>query len=231
MLSPCAKSKRGAVLFDPELERERERLETEAPNVKLGDDNLFSNVANLIAIGDGFNGPPRGFTCDGSDECRRDCPKLCLHAEQRAIHEATRATPHDNLTAYELVHVKVVDGKVVHGGTPSCWQCSRLVVESSLRGVWLYETQKVDAKTITDDQIRELAGAGMPTSDPEWCDVALVRGDLDWAQADHVREARDVCARVWNRTLAPGLWRFYTAPEFHEATLRHEKLHIGGDRG
>lgn len=67
--------------------------------------------------------------------CRR------MHAEQRAI---IRAVGCDDVGDLELVHVKVVDGKVVAGKGPSCLQCSRLVVETGLRGVWLFERDEDD---------------------------------------------------------------------------------------
>lgn len=111
--SHCAKSQRGAVVFDPRTGR---------------------------IVGRGWNHQPLGFSCDGSDACRAACPKLCIHAEDAAI----RAVPSNllldgQMPGLELVHVKVVDGEVVPGGGPSCWQCSRLVVEVRLKGVWLYE--------------------------------------------------------------------------------------------
>ena len=115
--SPCAKSKRGVVLF-------------------CGEDTTEECV---VVAGEGFNGPPPGFACDRSDACRRDCAKLCLHAEDRAIRQALVEWSAPPLDDVELLHVKVVDGQVVPGGGPSCWQCSRLVVEAGLRGVWLYE--------------------------------------------------------------------------------------------
>lgn len=55
--SPCAKSKRGVVIFDPHL--------------------------GLVC--GGFNHPPTGFSCDESDACRAACGKLCLHAEAEAL--------------------------------------------------------------------------------------------------------------------------------------------------
>jgi hypothetical protein len=50
------------------------------------------------------------------------------------------------MSGLDLVHVKVVDSQVVPGGGPSCWQCSRLVVEVGLRGVWLYEKHDEDPR-------------------------------------------------------------------------------------
>lgn len=121
--SPCAKSKRGVVLFDHEDTKRWQPGRT--VDWELG-----------TILGIGYNGQPYGFKCSGSEACRRDCAKLCLHAEQRAImYGLQRAAIH----GCDLLHVKVVDGQVVPGGGPSCWQCSRLVVEVGLRGVWLYE--------------------------------------------------------------------------------------------
>lgn len=102
--SPCAKSKRGVVVFG----------------------------ACVEFVAAGFNGPPPGFACDGSDACREACAKLCLHAEQRALSEA--ASLH-GLT--DLLHVKVVNGESVPSGPPSCWQCSRAILDSDVQRVWL----------------------------------------------------------------------------------------------
>jgi hypothetical protein len=72
------------------------------------------------------------------------------------------------LAGLELVHVKTVEGRVVPSGEPSCWQCSKTIVDVGLEAVWLYENRD-----------------GTPTP-------------------------------TWNR---------YTADAFHDATLKHEKLH------
>lgn len=55
--SPCAKSKRGVIIFHPERE-------------------------HFITA---HNGPPSPFRCDGSVACRNFCNKVAIHAEQRAI--------------------------------------------------------------------------------------------------------------------------------------------------
>lgn len=124
--SPCLKSRRGVALFDPALEARRVA------------GTIGSLEREMIVPAVGFNGPPddERFVCTGTAECRRDCAKLCLHAEDRAI----RAAGDVWFSRLDLVHVKVVDGKVVPGGGPSCWQCSRVVVEVGLHGVWLLMT-------------------------------------------------------------------------------------------
>lgn len=108
-LSPCAKSKRGVIIF---------RRDT-----------------GLITSG--FNTPPTGFDCDGSDACRRDCGKVCVHAEVAAILRAGR--DQENIEGAEMLHVKVVGGVAVPSGPPSCWQCSRAILFAGLSWMWLYE--------------------------------------------------------------------------------------------
>lgn len=115
-ISRCAKSKRACVVFDP----------------------LTGNIS-----GKGWNEQPDGIPCDGSEECRRDCAKLCIHAEAMAITEAlctvsANLQRHVPLDGLQLVHGKFVNGQLVEGGGPSCWQCSKQVLESGLDGVWLY---------------------------------------------------------------------------------------------
>ena len=124
----CHKSQRGVVLFNPELEQER-----------LTAGGFLDNYAKrYIAVASGRNGPPHPFTCDGGSlKCRQRCNSYCVHAEERAIRAALG---NDDVHDLELVHVKVVGGQVVDGGPPSCWQCSRTILDVNLRGVWLYET-------------------------------------------------------------------------------------------
>jgi deoxycytidylate deaminase len=54
--SPCAKSKRGVVIYD-----------------------------RVVMMAHGTNGPPTPFVCTGSATCRWNCPKLCEHAEAAAL--------------------------------------------------------------------------------------------------------------------------------------------------
>ena len=61
--SPCAKSKRGAVVFHQDGH----------------------------VVGRGWNAQPDPFECDGSELCRARCAKLCVHAEAAAIIDAGAA--------------------------------------------------------------------------------------------------------------------------------------------
>jgi deoxycytidylate deaminase len=103
--SPCAKSKRGVVIWDPELF-----------------DILCAN----------HNHPPSGFACDGSEACRQNCGKLCVHAEVAAIIDAK-----SGLHRCHMLHVKVVDGEAVPSGPPSCTDCSKAILAAGIKMMWL----------------------------------------------------------------------------------------------
>lgn len=125
MLSPCAKSQRGAVIFDP--------MGFELPDLYRG----------IVAAGE--NRQPRPMVCYGSEACRSACSKLCIHAEQHALlNLPTWKLAPGVLPRLEMVHVKVVNSVVLPGGPPSCWQCSKLVLFSGIAAMWLYEGTEVD---------------------------------------------------------------------------------------
>lgn len=105
-LSPCVKSKRGVVIFDQKT-----------------------------VYGYGYNHPPKGFTCDGSEECRANCGKICVHAEQDALIKAGAYC-----SELEMLHVKLDEqGYAVAGGPPSCPDCSKLILDAGIKTMWLYE--------------------------------------------------------------------------------------------
>lgn len=107
--SPCAKSKRGVVVWGP-------------------------GTGVMAAT---YNAPPAGYRCDGSPACRASCRKVAVHAEQAAILDAHRwGKP---VRGLEMLHVKVEGGKAVPSGGPSCPDCSKLIVAAGLSGMWLYE--------------------------------------------------------------------------------------------
>jgi len=123
--SPCAKSKRGAVVF-------------------------YRRLGEII--GAGYNSPPSPFTCLNNEMCMKDCAKRCVHAEARAIAAARSWSGGANhVASFEVLHIKVnADGVAVPGGGPSCWQCSRDLLDGGFRGIWLWLTP-------------EAAGADRPT--------------------------------------------------------------------
>lgn len=82
------------------------------------------------------NGPPQGFICTGNERCRLHCSKVAVHAEERAILKAGLFT-----RGAEMIHIKVVDEEAVPSLLPSCWQCSRMIVESGISGMWLFHSE------------------------------------------------------------------------------------------
>jgi hypothetical protein len=127
-LSPCAKSKRGAAVF--------RRYQSED-----------------VVVASNWNRPPMPRACDGTESCRRDCAKICSHAEQTAIASALVGNGGEYLSGFTLIHAKTVNGALVSGGGPSCWQCSRLILEVEFEGVWLYETTPIGMEGVTDEWI------------------------------------------------------------------------------
>lgn len=131
--SGCLGSARGAVVFDPHT------------------DALYFG---------GWNGPPAGRVCDASVACNAECGRRCVHAEARALRlvyasslfgdagfrgEAGLAHP-DLIGRLELVHGRAVDNRLVATGGPSCWQCSREVLDSGIAAVWLYTRGGVEVE-------------------------------------------------------------------------------------
>ena len=84
-------------------------------------------------IASGINRPPMGFACDGSETCKATCRRTAVHAEQLALLRAGR-----HATFSEVLHVKTVHGALVPSGPPSCLECSKLMLEAAVSGVWLY---------------------------------------------------------------------------------------------
>lgn len=120
---PCAKSKRGVAIYHPPGNANERPL-------------LFAS---------NWNAPPYPLTCAGNDVCRENCSAICVHAEAAAITAALEECGRGRtLVRCELVHVKVsADGRLVGGKGPSCWQCSKLVLQVGLAGVWLYEAPEI----------------------------------------------------------------------------------------
>lgn len=113
--SPCGKSKRGVSVY-----------------------RVRSTDGDAIVVGLGWNGMPGGAACTNDETCRRLCAQRCVHAEMRAIRGAAirHLVP---LTSHDAVHVKIgAAGELVPSGGPSCWQCSREILDVGLGGFWLY---------------------------------------------------------------------------------------------
>lgn len=113
--SRCAKSQRGVVIWLP------------------GDRHPLS---------DGTNHQPSPHKCDGSDACRSNCAKLCVHAEADALVNMPDFEFLARDHGFHMLHVKVVDGRPVPSGPPSCWQCSRLILDTkAISTMWLLHAE------------------------------------------------------------------------------------------
>jgi deoxycytidylate deaminase len=88
-------------------------------------------------IASGWNHKPSPFKCDGSNECKMNCGKDAIHAEQHAILGALSAG-YRQLDSSEMLHVKTENGVLVPSMGPSCLQCSKLILSVRLTGMWLY---------------------------------------------------------------------------------------------
>lgn len=189
-MSPCCKTKRGAAIYAPEW----------ADAYMHG-----SEPAGVTVTAVGFNAPPLTFKCDGSYRCQSACGKICIHAEDRALrtHGAL-----DVAVQLEMVHVKIVDGKLVAGGPPSCVLCSKVVADAGV-GMWLFEATSWhdELRCQTCSKITIIPQGGGTTGVCEQC--------------DHVGRLLGPGKRVYG---PEGVWRYYTAVEFHLATLRNESL-------
>ena len=123
MHSPCAKSRRGVVLYG----------------------EIATMGVEYAVAGVGHNGPPRTHPgtprCDGSARCHEVCNRRCVHAEMRALRDV--APGYQAMGGLHLLHVKLgPDDRVVGGHGPSCWQCSREILDVGfVAGVWLYESR------------------------------------------------------------------------------------------
>lgn len=110
--SPCQKSKRGVCIF---------------------------NLEQGVIISSGFNSPSKGAgSCTGTETCRKNCSRVCVHAEQAALLQAMSYGC--RITGLDMMHIKVVGGQPVEGGPPSCSDCSKLILASGIRFMWLLET-------------------------------------------------------------------------------------------
>jgi len=107
------------------------------------------------------NGPPVPFVCGGSADCRAACREVAVHAEARALLAFKAADPLDRL-GWELVHVKVVDGRPVPSGPPSCVRCSALILEAGIARVWLLHEDGLRAYSAIEFHALSLQHHGLP---------------------------------------------------------------------
>ena len=114
--SPCAKSRRGVAIIDREWEGGR-------------------------VVASASNGPPAPLACTNDAACRAACPRVAVHAEQRALLWALqRARGRAREPVLEVIHAKVNEaGELVASGGPSCVECSKLMLTAGVHRIYLYQ--------------------------------------------------------------------------------------------
>jgi deoxycytidylate deaminase len=200
--SPCVKSKRGAVVFLP------------------GARGYWNGKTDLV-ISNGYNGPPAGVRCDGSDLCRASCRYRCEHAESRAVMQALLVEREESeigvaLRHHEIVHVKIgADGDLVGGGPPSCTPCAVRILDVGLGAVWLYETSPEEWCPHLD-----MLRIRCPLCQGEACDLCRPGTFRLRCDCDH-----DVLDRHHGHPVVDARWRRYTAADFHRVTTTNKGIY------
>lgn len=101
--SPC-RSKRGVVIFRPDG----------------------------AIVSQGYNYKPRGFDCDGTEECHNTCRYEAIHAEQQALLYGGVSC-----AGCELLHLQTRDSQPVTATGPSCIECGKMALVCGIQGFWL----------------------------------------------------------------------------------------------
>lgn len=96
---------------------------------------IYSNGFSVIET----NSPPLPFTCMNNENCKKICNKICVHAEERAILSAL--DKYGDLWDCICMHLKIVNGKPVPSGNPSCVTCSRKLLECKVKYMYLWQEQ------------------------------------------------------------------------------------------
>ncbi len=144
MMSPCAKSKRGALLVDA---------------------GGWTGTNRGVVIGKGFNAPPGRHKCDGSDACRAACGRICEHAEAAAIRNAMRYPSVGyglGCDGLHMLHVKAVEGAAVTSGPPSCEKCSVTMLAHKVSVMWLLRPWGLAAYAMDDFHAETLDNLHLP---------------------------------------------------------------------
>ncbi len=114
---PCAKSKRVSAIISCSLETY----------------DGISSYPYIIAT----NTPPGKFVCLNNEACKANCNKVCVHAEENVILKAFQYRTIE-VAGGACLHLKIVDGKPVPSGKPSCVYCSRKILQSGLKYMFLF---------------------------------------------------------------------------------------------
>lgn len=185
----CQKSHRAAVIFKWSRRHDAEHVDV-----------------LTVAV----NGPPYGFRCSRDEACRLHCGKVCVHAEEGAL---LYTAPNDTYGA-EILHAKVVGGQIVASGPPSCWQCSRAILERGLAGVWLLHDSGWRRYVPDDFHEMTLNNHGLPTH----------RGEImKRATGLRVEYYKDAVGKYrWTQYAENGVIRDASSEAFHDLAMAQE---------
>lgn len=179
LLSPCAKSKRGAFIWQtPQVLEESERGR-EPYRAYL----LAAIDAGSLDCARGHNAQPAPFSCNGFSRCRKNCGKLCVHAEQAALDRLDSTDYSQNL---QMLHVKMVDGLAVPSGPPSCWQCSRAILARGIQSMWL----------LHEDGLRRYSAEEFHRLTLENCGLT-VGAEVEGCDSTRGRISLRKCGKMW----------------------------------
>lgn len=120
---------------------------------------IWHRTTGKIAYG--WNAPPSPFVCDGSESCRANCAKTAVHAEQAALISALDWYDYTPKYECEMIHVKIIDGEPVFSDKPSCWQCSKLILQARLKSMWLYQKEGFIEYTPVEFHEQTLVNCGL----------------------------------------------------------------------
>lgn len=107
------------------------------------------------------NSPPEPFACANNEQCKKVCNQTCIHAEERAIIKSLQR--HGEVDFCLCLHLKIVDGKPVTSGCPSCVTCSRKLLECKIKYMYLWQENGWKRWTAEEFHLETLNHLGLVT--------------------------------------------------------------------
>lgn len=155
---------------------------------------IWHRTLGLVSFG--WNAPPEPHKCDGSDECKLNCSKTAIHAEQAAIIDMLRSGSNVKPEECEMLHVKIVDGEAVISEKPSCWQCSKLILGVGLNSMWLYQKEGLVKYSAEEFHNQTLKNCGLFVYEEKTIQFIEITGIGKIELTDHVSVKLNECQGV-----------------------------------
>lgn len=138
---PCCKSKRVSAIISSDT-------------IEIYDD--ICQHPYIVAT----NTPPGKLKCLNNEECKKNCNKYCVHAEENVILKAYSLKTIEVLGG-TILHLKIVDGKAVPSGNPSCIYCSRKILQCGLKYMFLFHETGWKRYTAEEFQLETMNTLGI----------------------------------------------------------------------